>query len=763
MKHEALRSFTLPLLAGLVAAGAFLASCSHEPDNPESNKIPYIRITGGPPDSLPDSYTARIWWTGWDFDGIIDHYEYALDPPSAFTEEEVAHPEQHTVDKGGALQVRILLGPADDSDTLRYSKSDNAQTYTMDYVQTRDFSRIFAFPTPKADSVSVGSIRQPDHQFSGFHTIFVRCQDNDEAYSEVSHLAYTATTVTPQAEITSPKTGTGAPLTVGTQVEVRWGGTDADSPDPKKEPTAYLYKLVRLNALEPPVPILPTPSPSFVMYVRSKQIPWIEQSAESTSVRLFLQAGGNYMFALRAKDLAGAVEPFLDYSRGEKGGNVLLMSSYEQGGRPELCVTEPTLGTVCVRGTGAAPQRWDVPLGQKLFFEWTANADAYGGTIEGFNWGVDIPDIEREGPSSGWRGWTTTNGNFDPVVFRKIGIHVVYVRCRDTGGVQSIAAIVLNVVDFPLDYDLLIVDDYKDQTFPRDNQHDQFWVNLVANSGRFAEDDQKLDRLMFSSHGADDVFFQDPQSPTLDILGRYKMIFYDTHGAGYNGHCGLNDAGPKSKHLGAYLGAGGKLWISGQYTVGAMVPNVTGSSNLVYPVEIPTDSFPYEFMKIYAHEVRNDKNNDNKVNGMIGVRPFPNRPEALPAMDVDVLKQSPVLRNDYGVGACDVVFDPLFANSNSQFKGQIDSLYVFKTIGPTKTPPRSSSFEGKLVGIRWHDKDVARRHGRTMWFGFPMYYFKDAQAQVAFNGIVDWFREESPGAPAPNAPGKDFSGTGVDQ
>ena len=33
---------------------------------------------------------------------------------------------------------------------------------------------------------------------------------------------------------------------------------------------------------------------------------------------------------------------------------------------------------------------------------------------------------------------------------------------------------------------------------------------------------------------------------------------------------------------------------------------------------------------------------------------------------------------------------------------------------------------------------------RTMWFGFPMYYFFDEQAQETFNRAIDWFREEEP-------------------
>ncbi|MEN8165811.1 MAG: hypothetical protein ABFS37_16900, partial [Acidobacteriota bacterium] len=49
--------------------------------------------TGGPPEDREDSYSVRLWWTGWDSDGSIDHYEYAIDPPPEFTSQEIASPE----------------------------------------------------------------------------------------------------------------------------------------------------------------------------------------------------------------------------------------------------------------------------------------------------------------------------------------------------------------------------------------------------------------------------------------------------------------------------------------------------------------------------------------------------------------------------------------------------------------------------------------------------------------------------------------------
>ena len=59
-------------------------------------------------------------------------------------------------------------------------------------------------------------------------------------------------------------------------------------------------------------------------------------------------------------------------------------------------------------------------------------------------------------------------------------------------------------------------------------------------------------------------------------------------------------------------------------------------------------------------------------------------------------------------------------------------------------PPRESEFHDKLTALRWHDPDPARDQGRVQWFGFPLYFFEDSQAQETFNRSIDWFREEEP-------------------
>src|SRR5262245_61530322 len=74
-------------------------------------------IKGGPLNHSVASYTARISWSGWDEDGMVAHYEYAIDPPDAFSNWEIANPERFP-----DIHIAVLPGPAKDEDTLVVSK-----------------------------------------------------------------------------------------------------------------------------------------------------------------------------------------------------------------------------------------------------------------------------------------------------------------------------------------------------------------------------------------------------------------------------------------------------------------------------------------------------------------------------------------------------------------------------------------------------------------------------------------------------------------
>ena len=717
----------LPVLALLVGMGA-MGGCGHEADHPIPNEAPRVEITGGPLDGSRAAYTAKVFWRGWDEDGAIDHFEYAVDPPSVFSLEEIEDPGAYP-----GIRVRLIRGPTEQEDTLEVTKEVGGEEYSFRWVETKEYDRSFAFETPEADSVSTGSTKEPSGYYTGLHTILVRAQDDDGAYSEMEYLSFTAETVTPTAKITGPEIegqGDRDFLTVGTTITVSWDGVDPDSPDPQKKPTGYLYRLLDLNTLPFKVYLM-FASPTLLWRSEGMDSTWTYQSADTLEHTFFLTLGHSYIFGLRAVDVAGGVQPYLEFSK-----NVFKFQTSDIAGFPRLTVSEPSLGDFTYLGLDKSYEV-EVPVGARLRFTWKASAEDYGGRIDGYSWGVDVADLDREGPGSGWSGWSRLTGNFRPVVFDNPGVHVLLVRARDASGVVTLATLVMNVLDFPLDKQLLLVDD--ERSAAPETEVDAFWDSLVEDSGMFTSWDR------FEAYGAGgwNAF-----SPKLKDMGRYKLIIWDCSG-GQPKPALLQVTGMDNRYLGAYLRAGGKLWLTGTQTVGATIQR-GGGPDLQYPKSadkgnaLEPGMFAWDFLRLYSDKIDNGKTltmtaSGKTDNNLIAVEPWPDSTVMYPTMEADPGK---LTAYDKGIYFCDVVIDPIFAQDQEGFTGQLDSLYVYRTVGARYLGQRGRAFDKKLNAIRWHDPDPDARQGPTQWFGFPMYYWKKEQAQETFNRSIEWFRKD---------------------
>jgi len=130
-------------------------------------------------------------WTGSDRDGRIDHYEYVLDPPPAFTEEEITN--------GGPGISSVRMPGANGSPTVtRVSKVVNGATMSFDWVHTNETSHQFLVSSSEPDSNS--TVR-----FIGFHALYLRAIDNDGAASSPEHVAFNSATLAPVSRIVSPE------------------------------------------------------------------------------------------------------------------------------------------------------------------------------------------------------------------------------------------------------------------------------------------------------------------------------------------------------------------------------------------------------------------------------------------------------------------------------------------------------------------------------------------------------------------------------
>ena len=113
-------------------------------------------------------------------------------------------------------------------------------------------------------------------------------------------------------------------------------------------------------------------------------------------------------------------------------------------------------------------------------------------------------------------------------------------------------------------------------------------------------------------------------------------------------------------------------------------------------------------------------------------------------MQVDSTKVGIIAWPNIALNHCSAIFGPLFPDA--EFRGKIDSLYSYRAAGQHRRPGderTESLFDERLCAVRWHDPDPARGQGRVMWFGFPLYYMVNEQAQDTFNKAIDWFKEET--------------------
>jgi len=327
---------------------------------------------------------------------------------------------------------------------------------------------------------------------------------------------------------------------------------------------------------------------------------------------------------------------------------------------------------------------------------------------------------------------------------------VLYVRARDVAGSITLAQLILNVIDFSFDREVLMVDDSFDNLDPNDAEHDAFWHDMV--NFYTANSDISVDQFgEFEIHGPGDRGNLQPNVPLLSDLAKYKVLVWENMGSGYNSDSALIRSTALSPRLSAYLRAGGKLWLGGRMTVAATTPspNLSGA-DLTYPkTELGPGDWAWDFLKLHSSKINNDKGT-NVAHLFHAARWFPNvnsptgfMPAIYDTMSVDVTKL-PILRVALGgFSHSDAVFDPNFAESEPDFRGDIDTLYAYGSAGP-EVQGKTSQFDKKLCAQRWHDPDPDREHGRLQWFGFAMYFMHDDQARQTFKASLDWLREEQP-------------------
>jgi len=740
----------MPGVAALLGLILLTGGCSqHRSGDRIPNQIPHVRLTGGPREGSRSLYQAHLFWSGWDDDGVIARYEVTQDPPDVFSYDEISSPET-----APGVTVEPIPGFTANGGRLRVRKTVDGVTYSFDWLETVRTDRIFVLSASESDSVFDELGRHvPGRTASDVHRVYVRAMDDKGAYSQAEHVGLTAFTYTPTSWVVFPDIRREV-LHTGEKVIIKWDGNDPDPPPQgRAKPAGYDYKLIDLHSLNPPLNVVQVTDPQRTVYNRAAGVPWVYQSAESTETVLHVPPG-EYLFALRAVDAVGGVEPFVEWRRGqEPPGNAFLLLVTESGGTPLITVNEENLGSFEFRGSKAVYEI-EVPVGTRMQFRWNATAEEYGGRIEGYSWGFDIADLDQDGPGSGWSAWGESLLNTPPLSFNSPATHVLYIRARDSNGSITTGAIVMKVFDMLLNQEVLFLDDFTDRIHPLDREHDEFWRSLFVNSGRFSERDIRPDRYLFETGGEGDKNGLNPQPPSLSTLGKYKLLVWSVFGAGYDGRTGLLNAAFLSKDLRFYLHAGGKLWLVGPMSLAPTLgdpPRCTPfgcitfwTAHTTYPVGYVPGDFAWDMLKIRTEIVNNDSGTD-WWNDLVRADAWNPGNPIFPTLEPDPVKVGPAWTTR-GITHVDAVFAPMLLNNTPSFAGHVDSLYAYVAAGPVRKPGDEkyvSIYPGKLIATRWHDPDPDRDQGRVMWFGFPLYYMKDSQVQETFNRAIDWFREEA--------------------
>ncbi len=564
------RALTVPgtlLILALIPVAIGGCSDSVKPP-PKSPQYPETELTYGPLGGDTTSYRVRFYWSGHDADGEVVRFSFAID-----------------------------------ADTARPVPEWSSTT-------AKDTTLIFL-----VDPIS--EVRQ--------HVFMISSVDNSGLHDRSpARRVFSARTLPPNSKI---ERGPAAfnPL-IGPTFTFEWSGTDPDGsaaggPAPV-DSFEYLLLLVG-EAAEPGHPPLPPFNQgTYVGWINGAVGPalapphddwkWIGVRGEMR--RFEKVASGEYVFAVRAVDNAGATEKSLEFGANIRHFTVVRPDPGPARIGPVLTVRSSVTLYPLARVQGPnddVPRRPIQAFEQEtISFSWQATADSYGGAIVGYSYALDdVSALPAPDPLA--TGVTFARADLPP------GNHFLFVRAVDDGGLVTNAVISILIVRASFKApgaprEILYVDDSMGPgnslgrlgNFPSDVEETNWWtVDLLPNLGvPYTEWDTFLAGIQ-SGEGR--------KPPGLSDLARYSTVIWNVD---FNNGVGnptalfrtLNEE--PSIGLAAYVRAGGTLILTG-FSIGGSTcrPSTVLYSNFLRGIcdalepgspEYDAAYFPREFMGI---------------------------------------------------------------------------------------------------------------------------------------------------------------------
>jgi len=546
----------LARIALLAVLAAVLAGCGNKNISllPFTNQPPTVRITAAPidtnavcdPDPARSCYSLTLDWVGYDVDGRVDHFQYAVDPEF--------------------------------QDTT--------------WIVTTDNERRLVFPAPDYHS--------SDRVLRGIHTFVIAAVDERGAIGPRVSRSFFSFTEAPRVEITNPSPRQDE-ITLPPSVRFSWIGFDDDGVFTTK-PVRYRYLLLTENSTIPIDPGLGrSPSlneiasnPSIVRTLYAPDFStaqgWVQVGGDTTTVQFTgLIPSSHYLFIVVAFDEAGAFTPTPPVVRFAVG--------YAAAAGPTVTIFNEFFFFTFPRGYNPEPQFWvniEVPAFRTITFNWDAVAPP-GSDLLGGRWMVD-GDIQDETPredETDLKHWSALS-NLDKSA--RIGpfnggVHFFYLEYQVNTGLKTLCTIRMTAVAPTFAKDLLFVDDTRftaDQLssdgslklfsspWPSASEADTFfhavggkpWQKYSGNSPQGILHGYDYDTLNTRT-GVSTI------GVPLAILGQYKHVMWmtDLISAGYvkPGYDPTQAItalayGATPGHLNtlaAYLSQGGEAWLCG--------------------------------------------------------------------------------------------------------------------------------------------------------------------------------------------------------
>jgi hypothetical protein len=365
------------------------------------NRPPEIEITRTalePSNTVAHFY--RVYWKGQDPDGRVDHYLYAVDPPS----------------------VDSLVGTWQ-------------ETRSTEWV-------VSAAPVP-------GAPRMP-------HVFAVRAVDDRGAVSRTAWVSYAEDNLPPVVEVVQPHPSTVFTAVVPPAVTITWHGFDPDG-IATTQPVKYKFRL--FTAHNPDFPQIP----NFIAFalqnpdsLRKLYAPtfagWDSTPGDTNETRYTnLITNQDYLFVITGFDEAGDYDPVFSGNK-----NMLHMAVVDP------CTIGPTLCLFgdnfdfCYSTSSCAndPARYvtvEMAADQEVRIGWRG-VPIQGSDIKAYRWVLDPANLEDEAPRSDeltdwyhWSAWSLSTteavvGPF-PTYETKRQSHLLFVQVEDTNGLRSLGIV----------------------------------------------------------------------------------------------------------------------------------------------------------------------------------------------------------------------------------------------------------------------------------------------------------------------------------